>query len=105
MGFMSRFLNRSPTGTRIKMVTERGNGFYAWNGKLYQSDIVRSCIRPYYKAVGKLGAKHIRKSEDKLQVNPDINIKFLLEEPNPYMTSQMLLEKMATQLKVSLRRT
>lgn len=101
MGFMSRFLNRSPTSTRIKMVTERGNGFYAWNGKLYQSDIVRSCIRPYYKAVGKLGAKHIRRSEDKLQVNPDINIKFILEEPNPYMTSQMLLEKMATQLKLN----
>ena len=29
-----------------KMVTERGEGFYAYNGNLYASDIVRSCIRP-----------------------------------------------------------
>lgn len=101
MAIFQRFLNRSPTGTRIKMVTERGNGFYSWNGQLYQSDIVRSCIRPYYKAVGKLGAKHIRRNDGKLQINPDINIKFILEEPNPYMTTQMLLEKMATQLKLN----
>ena len=101
MGFISRFLNRSPTSTRIKMVTERGNGFYAWNGKLYQSDIIRSCIRTYSKAVGKLVLKHIRATDGKLQVNPDINIKLLLSEPNPYMTSQMLLEKLAIQLKLN----
>ena len=23
-----------------KMITEQGNGFFAWNGKLYESDIV-----------------------------------------------------------------
>ena len=93
MGALSRFLNRSPTKTRIKMITERGNGFYTWNGKLYESDVIRSCIRPYSKAVGKLVGKHIRESEKGLQVNPDLNIKLLLQEPNPYMTGQMLLEK------------
>ena len=36
------------------MVTEHGNGFYAWNGKVYQSDIVRACIHPKVKAIGKL---------------------------------------------------
>lgn len=101
MGALSRFLNRSPTKTRIKMITERGNGFYTWNGKLYESDVIRSCIRPYSKAVGKLVGKHIRESEKGLQVNPDLNIKLLLQEPNPYMTGQMLLEKLAIQLKLN----
>lgn len=101
MGFIKNLLNRSPTNTRIKMVTERGNGIYMWNGKLYQSDIVRSCIRPYAKAVGKLTPKHLRNNNDKLQINPDVNIKLLLQEPNPYMTAQMFLEKMATQLKLN----
>ena len=45
------------------MVVDVGNGFYAWNGNLYQSDIVRACIRPKTKAIGKLIAKHIRETE------------------------------------------
>lgn len=85
------------------MVTERGNGFYAWNGKIYQSDIVRAAMRPKVKAVGKLVAKHIRQTVQKdgarkLEVNPEPYIRFLLEEPNPYMTGQKLQEKLATQL-------
>lgn len=89
--------------TRIQMVTERGNGYVAWNGKLYQSDIVRACIRPKVKAVGKLVGKHLRRTLQKdgsqrLDVNPEPYIRFLLEEPNPYMTGQKLQEKLATQL-------
>lgn len=95
------FFNKNPTVERVKMVTERGNSFYAWNGKMYESDIIRSCIRPYSKAVGKLIAKHLRTTETKLQINPDISIKLLLEEPNPYMTGQMFQEKMAIQLKLN----
>lgn len=80
------------------MVTERGNGFYSWNGDLYKSDIIRSCIRPFYKAIGKLAAKHVRQAADGLKINPDAYIKILLEEPNPYMTGQMLQEKLAATL-------
>lgn len=85
------------------MVTESGNGFYMWNGKIFQSDIVRACIRPKVKAIGKLVGKHIRTTilpdgAKKIDVNPDVYLKFLLEEPNPYMTGQMLQEKLATQL-------
>lgn len=95
--------NRSPTQTRFQLMNDRGNGFYSWNGKLYQSDIVRACIRPKVKAVGKLVAKHIRTSvtpsgETKIQVNPDAYMRFLLEEPNPFMTGQMFQEKLETQL-------
>lgn len=103
IGLLNRFRNQPVEHTRVQMVTERGNGFYAWNGKIYQSDIVRACIRPKVKAVGKLVGKHIRKTLQadggtKLSVNPEAYIRFLLEEPNPYMTGQKLQEKLATQL-------
>ena len=103
MGLFNWLRNKSPGGTRMQMVTERGNGFYAWNGKTYQSDIVRACLRPKVKAVGKLVGKHIRSSvaadgTSTLAVNPDAYMRFLLEEPNPYMTGQKLQEKLAAQL-------
>lgn len=84
--------------TRLQMVTTYGEYYYAWNGKLYDSDIVRSCIRPKVKAVGKLVGRHIRDSTGEMAVNPDANIRFLLSEPNPYMTGQQMQEKVATQL-------
>lgn len=90
--------NKSGDSTRMQMVTTYGEYYYAWNGKLYDSDIVRSCIRPKVKAIGKLVGKHIRDSTGDLAVNPDANIRFLLSEPNPYMTGQQMQEKVATQL-------
>ena len=104
---MKLFRKREPTEKKneaesksvIKMVTTTGEFYYAWNGKLYESDIVRACIRPKVKAVGKLVGKHIRDDPTGgLKVNPDANIRFLLEEPNPYMTAQQMQEKIATQL-------
>ncbi len=86
------------SNVKLEIVTERGNGFFLWNGVLYQSDIIRSCIRPKAKAIGKLIAKHIRETTGGLKVNPDAYMRFLLEEPNPYMTGQMMQEKLATQL-------
>ena len=69
---------------------------------MYQSDIVRACIRPKIKAIGKLTAKHIRETitaqTRKIAVNPEPYIRFLLEEPNQYMTGQLLQEKLAAQL-------
>lgn len=102
MGFLDKFKNKSVTVTRIELVTDKGNGFYSWNGKLYQSDIVRSAIRPKARAVGKLIAKHIRNNNTEgFKVNPEPYIRFLLEEPNPYMSGQMFQEKMATQLELN----
>ena len=84
--------------SRVRMITDRGNGFYTWDGKLYKSDIVRACIRPRAKAIGKLIPKHIRNTPDGLKINPEPYMRFLLEEPNPYMSGQMLQEKVANQL-------
>ena len=104
MGLLSRLKNRSPTreSVRVELMQDQGNGFYSWDGRIYYSDIIRSCIRPKVKAIGKLTAKHIRTSETeegkKIEVNPLLHIKFLLEEPNPLMTMQLFQEKMETQL-------
>ncbi len=106
MGFFDRFRNRTVTVSKYKLITDEGDGFYAWNGKLYQSDIVRSAIRPKVRAIGKTVGKHIRETikpdgTKDIKVNPEPYIRFLLEEPNPYMTGQMLQEKLATQLELN----
>lgn len=97
MGLFSK-KNEAITVSQYKMVTERSEGFYSYNGNLYASDIVRSCIRPKTQAIGKAVAKHIRTDQVTTQVNPEVYIRFLLEEPNPYMSGQMLQEKLANQL-------
>ena len=81
------------------MVEDRGNGFYAWNGNLYKSDVVRACIRPKSKAIGKLIPQHLRNNQQEgFSINPEPYIRFLLEEPNPYMSGQVFFEKMINQL-------
>lgn len=87
----------------LKMLTTEYNSVYVWDGNLFESDLVRACIRPYTKAIGKTVAKHIRKTVQadgsiKIDTNPDVYMRFLLSEPNQLMTMQQLLEKTATQL-------
>lgn len=101
MGLFDRFKNKSVTVTKYQMVVDNGNGFYSWNGNLYKSDIVRAAIRPKARAIGKAIGKHIRQGTDGTKVNPDVYMKFLLEEPNPYMTGQQLQEKLITQLELN----
>lgn len=86
------------TSTRIKLITDDGRWFHSWNGTAYQSDIVRSAIRPKVKAAGKLMAMHIRETAEGLKVNPEPYMKLLLEEPNPYSSGQMFRERLATQI-------
>lgn len=104
MGVWNRLKERFGRGTvvsRAKIIADRGGGYYTWNGKLYQSDIVRSAIRPKVRAIGKSVAKHIRKGIEGTSVNPEPYMRFLLEEPNPYMTGQQLQEKLITQLELN----
>lgn len=102
MGILDKLFNREEhLISRYKLITEQGEGFYSYNGNLYSSDIVRSCIRPKAQAVGKAVGKHIRESKDSISVNPDVYMRFLLEDPNPYMSGQMLQEKMTNQLSLN----
>lgn len=101
MGWLDRFRNKAVTVSTYKMITEEGGGYYAWNNNLYESDIVRSAIRPKSRAIGKAVGKHIRSGVDGTKINPDVYMRFLLEEPNPYMTGQMLQEKLIVQLELN----
>lgn len=102
----NRIKNRTVTVTKYKMISDEGEGLYAWDGKLYKSDIVRAAIRPKARAIGKAVGKHIRETlnengERNITVNPDAYMRFLLEEPNEWMTGQMLQEKLAIQLELN----
>ena len=107
MGFFNfmRPENKTVTVSKYRLITDQGDGFYAWNGNLYRSDIVRAAIRPKVRAIGKAIGKHIRetiKADGKdIKINPEPYIRFLLEEPNPFMTGQMLQEKLAVQLELN----
>ncbi|EJR71360.1 phage portal protein [Bacillus cereus] len=103
MGLFDKIFGKkqAPTTTRFEMINDNGGGFFSWHGDIYQSDIIRSCIRPKAKAVGKLIAKHIRDNGSEFKVNPEPYMRFLLEEPNPLMTGQMFQEKMAVQLELN----
>ena len=98
MGMFNKFKTKPTVQSRIVMMTEHGNGFYSWNGKLFQSDIIRACIRPKTKAIGKLAARHIRNDKNGIAINPEPYIRMLLEEPNPLMSGQVMQEKIANQL-------
>ena len=64
MGIFDRFRRRieNKVISRAELMKEQGNGYYSWNGSVYKSDIVRACMRPKVKAVGKLVGKHIRET-------------------------------------------
>ena len=100
MKFFKR--KKAESKSSIKVITTGQNGFYSYDGRLYKSDIIRASIRPEITAVGKLNAKHIRETEKdgekNIEVNPDVYMRFLLEEPNQYMTGQDMQEKLASQL-------
>lgn len=101
---MRLFRNKSKQAA-VKMATTVNDCYYAWSGNVYSSDIVRACIAPKVKAIGKLVATHVRTtvtSEKKdIKVNPDVYMRFLLEEPNPYMSGQKLQERMAAQMAIN----
>lgn len=105
MGLFKKFRNKKSNAradtVKVELVSDAGNGFYMWDGNLYKSDIVRSCIRPKARAIGKLNARHVRNFNGKIDVNPDVYMRFLLEEPNPLMTGKVMQEKIATQLELN----
>ena len=103
MGLFDRFKkqNQIQTTAKVQLIEEHGNGFFAWDGNIYKSDIVRSAIRPKVRAIGKTVAKHIRENVEGIKVNPEAYMRFLLEEPNAIMTMQELLERSITQLELN----
>lgn len=101
---IKNLLARSPTAeaperTQMQFVQQYSNNMYVYDGKIYRSDIVRSCIRPKIKAIGKTVPQHIRETpEGEKQIFPDVYMRFLLQEPNQLMNWQQYAEKMEAQL-------
>ena len=98
MGLIKKLFNKNLSQTRFEMVQDKGNGFYEFGNNIYKSDIIRSIIRVQSKSVGKLIAQHIREDSTGFKIFPEVYLKMLLQLPNPYMSMQVLLEKITTQL-------
>lgn len=81
-------------------ITTTTGGFFSWRGNIYESDIIRSAIRPKVNAVGKVNLQHVRKTvkdgKKNVEVNPEPYIRMMLMRPNPYMSMQKMLEKLET---------
>ncbi len=82
-------------------MTEQLNYFTSFSGDLYENDIIRGCIRPFSRTVGKLKAIHILKTNEGAQRQEDLYMDILLKEPNPYMSGQLLQEKLAIDLELN----
>lgn len=88
--------------SQYKLVSSSSSTFVPWDGNIYNNDIVRSCIRPKEKAVGKLKPLHLRTDKNgEIKINPNPQIKYLLRYPNEYMSMQKLLEKLIIQRELS----
>ena len=77
-------------------VVERNNASFSTSADVNTSDIVKACIRPKVKAIGKLDAKVLFKEE-----LLEDDMLFLLNEPNEIDTVQTLLEKLTVQLQLN----
>lgn len=98
---MQRFLFRGAKNvTRYDLVTKTGNSFSLWGNSAYDNDIVRACVNAKALRVSKLTLRHIRESKREdgsklLSVNPEPYMRFLLEEPNRYMSLAPFLHKIS----------
>lgn len=86
----------------ISLIQSESSNTYSYSGDYFKSDIVRACIRPFSNAIGKLEPKIIQTDKNgNLTDLKDDFLKVLLKYPNPYMTGQVLFEKLANQLKLN----
>lgn len=97
-GKIKGIFTNARTKDRFEMITQNGSGYFSFGGVLYHSDIILSAIRPGARAVGKLLATHVYRHDAKIEKNPKPYIKMLLNEPNPFMSGQVLQEKVFSQL-------
>lgn len=85
---------------KFELLSGSGDTFIPWSGNIFDSDIVRSAIRPKVNAAGKLNGKHIRGMGEQMRINPDTRIKGILQRPNQYMSMQDFLMKMTYQREI-----
>ena len=93
---------KEPTNgyTRFELLSTNSNSISPRDGKIYDNDIVRSCLRPISTNLGKLNFKYVRNTSDGLKIIKNGQIYYLLKYPNVYMTMQKLLEKLVNQYEI-----
>lgn len=90
---------RSPvTVTSYKMLNDFTPTFTAYNGDLYDADIVRSCVHAIASNAGKLKAKHIRTVNGAIVPTNSKVEKLLSVRPNRYMNAYDFIYKLVSQL-------
>lgn len=97
MGFWKRLFGKAPAETKVdtRLITKYGVSKYVFSGFAGEVDVVRSCIRPFAKAVGKLEGRHLKVDKDGNTHPGEVYMRFLLEEPNAITSGQMLQERLA----------
>lgn len=84
--------------TYFKTLNDYVPFFSAFDGNLYDSDIVRTCIDAIARHAGKLKAKHIRRVDGEI-IQTNSNIEWLLQvRPNEYMNGYDFIYKIVSQL-------
>ncbi len=93
---IKNYLRKDKILSSVQLVNETGNFFTAWNGKVYENDIVRGALSARAKRICKIELKHCFKPDGQLErVDMSANYRFMLQEPNPYMSIVDFLEKMS----------
>ena len=86
------------TTTRYKMLNDFVPFFASFDGDLYDSDIVRTCIHSIATNAAKLKAKHIRRVNGKIISMPDALESMLQVRPNEFMNAYDFIYKVVSQL-------
>lgn len=99
MAFWER-LRRKNKVTATRLVETAPHTFTLWGNEAYHNDIVRACVTAKALRISKLSLKHIRETTDengakRLEVNPLPYMRFMLEDPNRYMTLADFLFKLS----------
>jgi HK97 family phage portal protein len=86
--------------SKYKVVEHSTNQISLWGNTAYNNDIVRGCVNAKALRVSKVSLRHIQKvtnkdNSEKLNINPWPYMKFILEEPNRYMTIAVFLQKIS----------
>ncbi|PEL08311.1 phage portal protein [Bacillus sp. AFS017336] len=97
---MGKMNFQSSTST-FELLNDDGEGQFTLGNTLFKNDVIRACIRPKANAIGKLKVTHVRENSKECKINPDPWVFNVLQEPNPFMSLQLLLEKMVTQLELN----
>lgn len=83
------------TQTGAKVIRTDTHVYSPWNGDVYSDDITRAVIWSFAEIASKAQFIHARGYGNDLKINPDADIRLLLEQPNEYLTMQDITAKLA----------